>query len=61
MEGSFLVKFLGGCHMFVKIKVDTDGIVTLSSDLTSAKRVKLDMIYTIAGNAVSVNFDSNLE
>ena len=56
-----MVKFLGGSRFLAKFKIAMDGTVTLSSDPLSANGVKMDMHYRIAGNTVSVNFDSIMQ
>ena len=61
VEGSFVVKFLGGAQFLAKFKIAMDGTVTLSSNPSLANGVKMEMNHRTAGNTVSVNFDSVLE
>ena len=55
-----MVKFLGGSIFIAKIKIASEGTVTVSSDPPSAKGIKMDVVYSIAANTVSVNFDSHM-
>ena len=58
VEGSFTVKFLGGAKFIAKFKITMDGSVELSSTPPSANGVTMEMNHRIAGNTVSVNFNS---
>ena len=59
VDGSFMVKFLGGAQFSVTMKIDMNGTITLRCDPPTANGVRMDMKKSIAGNSVSVNMDSN--
>ena len=61
VEGSFEVKFLGGSDFIAQFKIAMDGTVTITFDPPSANGIQMDMHYRIAGNTVSINFDSNMQ
>ena len=61
VEGSFVVRFLGGAQFLAKFKIATDMTVTISSAPPSAMGITMVMSYTIVNNTVSVNLHSTEE